>query len=53
MAVGSTPDEFRAFVAEEIARWAKVIKDAEHQDGGVEARHVIPSVQRRDSEASE
>jgi tripartite-type tricarboxylate transporter receptor subunit TctC len=28
VAVGSTPDEFRAFVAEEIARWAKVIKDA-------------------------
>jgi tripartite-type tricarboxylate transporter receptor subunit TctC len=28
VAVGSTPDEFRAFVADEIARWAKVIKDA-------------------------
>ena len=28
VAVGNTPDEFRAFVAEEIARWAKVIKDA-------------------------
>src|ERR1700742_3918290 len=28
VAVGSTPEEFRAFVAEEIARWAKVINDA-------------------------
>jgi tripartite-type tricarboxylate transporter receptor subunit TctC len=28
VAVGSTPDEFRAFLADEIARWAKVIKDA-------------------------
>jgi tripartite-type tricarboxylate transporter receptor subunit TctC len=28
VAVGNTPDEFRAFVAEEIARWGKVIKDA-------------------------
>jgi len=27
VAVGSTPDEFRAFVTDEIARWAKVIKD--------------------------
>ena len=26
--VGSTPDEYRAFVTDEIARWAKVIKDA-------------------------
>jgi len=29
VAVGSTPEEFRAFVAGEIARWAKVIKDAD------------------------
>ena len=28
VAVGNTPDEYRAFVVEEIARWAKVIKDA-------------------------
>jgi tripartite-type tricarboxylate transporter receptor subunit TctC len=28
VAVGNTPDEFRAFVADEVARWAKVIKDA-------------------------
>jgi tripartite-type tricarboxylate transporter receptor subunit TctC len=28
VAVGSTPEEFRAFVGDEIARWAKVIKDA-------------------------
>ncbi len=28
VAVGNTPDEFRAFVTDEIARWAKVIKDA-------------------------
>jgi len=28
VAVGSTPDEYRAFVTDEIARWAKVIKDA-------------------------
>jgi tripartite-type tricarboxylate transporter receptor subunit TctC len=28
VAVGSTPDEFRTFVSGEIARWAKVIKDA-------------------------
>jgi tripartite-type tricarboxylate transporter receptor subunit TctC len=28
VAVGSTPDEFRGFVAEEITRWGKVIKDA-------------------------
>ena len=28
VAVGNTPEEFRAFVADEIARWAKVIKDA-------------------------
>ena len=28
VAVGSTPEEFRAFVGEEIARWAKVINDA-------------------------
>ncbi|MBR1120462.1 tripartite tricarboxylate transporter substrate binding protein [Bradyrhizobium lablabi] len=28
VAVGSTPEEFRAFVGEEIARWGKVIKDA-------------------------
>ena len=28
VAVGSTPDEFRAFVTDEIARWARVIKDA-------------------------
>ncbi len=27
VAVGSTPDEFRAFVTEEIARWRKVITD--------------------------
>ena len=28
VAVGGTPDEFRAFVTEEIARWRKVITDA-------------------------
>jgi tripartite-type tricarboxylate transporter receptor subunit TctC len=28
VAVGSTPEEFRSFVAEEIARWGKVITDA-------------------------
>ncbi len=28
VAVGSTPDDFRAFVGEEIARWKKVITDA-------------------------
>ena len=28
VAVGSTPEEFRAFVVEEIARWGKVVKDA-------------------------
>jgi tripartite-type tricarboxylate transporter receptor subunit TctC len=28
VAVGSTPEEFRAFVTEDIARWAKVINDA-------------------------
>ena len=28
VAVGSTPEEFRAFVAEEIPRWSKVISDA-------------------------
>jgi tripartite-type tricarboxylate transporter receptor subunit TctC len=28
VAVGGTPDEFRAFVSEEIARWRKVITDA-------------------------
>jgi tripartite-type tricarboxylate transporter receptor subunit TctC len=28
VAVGSTPEEFRAFVAEEIVRWRKVITDA-------------------------
>jgi tripartite-type tricarboxylate transporter receptor subunit TctC len=28
VAVGSTPEEFRAFVAEEIGRWRKVITDA-------------------------
>jgi tripartite-type tricarboxylate transporter receptor subunit TctC len=28
VAVGNAPDEFRAFVAEEVARWAKVINDA-------------------------
>jgi tripartite-type tricarboxylate transporter receptor subunit TctC len=28
VAVGSTPDEFRAFVGEEIVRWRKVITDA-------------------------
>jgi len=28
VAVGNTPDEYRAFVAGEIARWAKVINDA-------------------------
>jgi tripartite-type tricarboxylate transporter receptor subunit TctC len=28
VAVGSSPEEFRAFVAEEIARWNKVITDA-------------------------
>ena len=28
VAVGSTPDEYRAFVTEEIARWRKVITDA-------------------------
>jgi tripartite-type tricarboxylate transporter receptor subunit TctC len=28
VAVGSTPDEFRAFVEEEIGRWRKVITDA-------------------------
>jgi tripartite-type tricarboxylate transporter receptor subunit TctC len=28
VAVGNTPDEFRAFVAEEVARWGTVIKDA-------------------------
>jgi len=28
VAVGSTPDEYRAFVSDEIAKWAKVIKDA-------------------------
>ena len=28
VAVGNTPDEYRAFVAREIARWAKVIQDA-------------------------
>jgi tripartite-type tricarboxylate transporter receptor subunit TctC len=29
VAIGNTPDEFRAFVQDEIARWAKVIKDAD------------------------
>jgi tripartite-type tricarboxylate transporter receptor subunit TctC len=29
VAVGGSPDEFRAFVAEEIQRWSKVIKDAD------------------------
>ena len=33
VAVGSTPDEFRAFVTEEVARWAKVIKDANIKTG--------------------
>jgi tripartite-type tricarboxylate transporter receptor subunit TctC len=28
VAIGSTPDEYRTFVAQEIARWAQVIKDA-------------------------
>jgi tripartite-type tricarboxylate transporter receptor subunit TctC len=28
VAVGNSPEEFRGFVAEEIDRWAKVIKDA-------------------------
>jgi len=28
VAVGSTPDEYRAFVSDEIAKWAKVIQDA-------------------------
>jgi tripartite-type tricarboxylate transporter receptor subunit TctC len=28
VAMGTTPDEFRAFVTEEIARWKKVITDA-------------------------
>ncbi|MEA2880736.1 MAG: hypothetical protein QOF14_5932 [Hyphomicrobiales bacterium] len=28
VAIGSTPDEYRAFVSDEIAKWAKVIKDA-------------------------
>jgi tripartite-type tricarboxylate transporter receptor subunit TctC len=28
VAVGGTPEEFRSFVAEEIARWGKVITDA-------------------------
>jgi tripartite-type tricarboxylate transporter receptor subunit TctC len=28
VAVGSTPEEFRAFVAEEIPRWGKVISDS-------------------------
>jgi tripartite-type tricarboxylate transporter receptor subunit TctC len=28
VAVGGTPEEFRGFVAEEIARWSKVIADA-------------------------
>lgn len=28
VAVGNSPEEYRAFVAEEIARWSKVIKDA-------------------------
>jgi tripartite-type tricarboxylate transporter receptor subunit TctC len=28
VAVGNSPDEFRAFVGDEIAKWAKVIKDA-------------------------
>jgi tripartite-type tricarboxylate transporter receptor subunit TctC len=31
--IGSTPEEFRAFVADEIARWAKVIKDANIKAG--------------------
>jgi tripartite-type tricarboxylate transporter receptor subunit TctC len=26
--VGNTPDEFQRFVVDEVARWAKVIKDA-------------------------
>jgi tripartite-type tricarboxylate transporter receptor subunit TctC len=29
VAIGNTPDEFRTFVTDEIARWAKVIKDAD------------------------
>ena len=33
VAVGSTPDEFRAFVTDEIARWAKVIKDGNIKPG--------------------
>ncbi len=28
VAVGNTPEEYQAFVVEEVARWAKVIKDA-------------------------
>ena len=26
--VGDTPDQFRAFIASETTKWAKVIKDA-------------------------
>ena len=33
VAVGSTPDEFRTFVTDEIARWAKVIKDGNIKAG--------------------
>ena len=29
VAMGTTPDEYRAFVGEEIARWSKVITDAD------------------------
>jgi tripartite-type tricarboxylate transporter receptor subunit TctC len=29
VAIGNSPDEFRTFVTDEIARWAKVIKDAD------------------------
>lgn len=31
--VGSTPEEFKSILDEEIAKWAKVIQDAKaHQD---------------------
>lgn len=33
-AVGSTPDEFRVHLKQEVAKWAKVIKDANVKIGG-------------------
>ena len=45
--IGSTPDAYAKLIRDEIDRWSKVVKRAEHQGGVSEAGEAQPSKARR------